>query len=103
MLGALTNAALLLKTFPEVKPHLERLVVMGGSIHGGGNINPSAEANVWDDPEAAQIVFQSGVPIVMIPMELPTDSNVRFNSEVVSQISAIGSTPINVKYTMILI
>lgn len=95
VLGSFTNAALLLKTFPEVKPHLESLVVMGGSITGRGNINSVAEANVWDDAEAAQIVFQSGVPIIMIPMELPTDGDVRFTPEVRKRILAIGSAQIN--------
>ena len=62
--GPLTNIALLLKTFPEVIEKIELLSIMGGSTNGG-NCTPTAEFNVWADPEAARIVFDSKLPIVM--------------------------------------
>ncbi len=62
--GPLTNIALLLKTFPEVVDKIELLSIMGGSTDGG-NTTPTAEFNVWADPEAASIVFKSRVPIAM--------------------------------------
>lgn len=63
-IGPLTNIALLIKTFPEVKEKIELLSIMGGSSYGG-NYTPYAEFNIWADPEAARIVFDSGIPIVM--------------------------------------
>ncbi len=62
--GPLTNIALLIKTFPEVMEKIELLSIMGGSTNGG-NITPSAEFNIWADPEAAKIVFDSRLNIVM--------------------------------------
>lgn len=63
-IGPLTNIALLLKVFPEVKERIEEIVLMGGSLYGG-NVTASAEFNIYEDPEAAAIVFDSGLPIVM--------------------------------------
>lgn len=63
-IGPLTNIALLIKTFPEVVKKIELLSIMGGSTDTG-NYTPSAEFNVWADPEAAKIVFGSSIPIVM--------------------------------------
>jgi pyrimidine-specific ribonucleoside hydrolase len=62
--GPLTNIALLIKVFPEVKEKIELISLMGGSTIGG-NRTPYAEYNVWADPEAARIVFDSRLPIVM--------------------------------------
>ncbi len=62
--GPLTNIALLIKTFPEVIEKIELLSIMGGATFGG-NTTPTAEFNVWADPEAARIVFDSKIPIVM--------------------------------------
>ena len=67
--GSLTNSALLLKTFPEVKENLEQISIMGGGIYEG-NITPNAEFNIFLDPEASEIVFNSGVPIVLVPLEV---------------------------------
>ncbi|NYB73712.1 nucleoside hydrolase [Sedimentibacter hydroxybenzoicus DSM 7310] len=63
-IGPLTNIALLIKTFPEVVENIELLSIMGGSTTVG-NTTPVAEFNVWADPEAARIVFDSKLPIVM--------------------------------------
>lgn len=62
--GPLTNIALLIKTFPEVMEKIELLSIMGGATVGG-NTTPTAEFNIWADPEAARIVFDSKLPIVM--------------------------------------
>ena len=59
-IGPLTNIALLLATHPELAQRIERIVVMGGAI-GLGNVTPSAEFNIWADPEAAARVFGSGL------------------------------------------
>lgn len=62
--GPLTNIALLIKAFPEVMDKIELVSIMGGST-GIGNTTPTAEFNIWADPEAARIVFDSKLPIVM--------------------------------------
>lgn len=67
--GSCTNAALLFRIYPEVKTKIERIVVMGGSL-GYGNMTSAAEFNVFTDPHAAKIVFESGLPIVMIGLDV---------------------------------
>ncbi len=68
-LAPLTNLAVLLKKYPEVKDKIEEIVLMGGALNGG-NINKCAEFNIWHDPHAAKIVFDSGIKIVMAPLEV---------------------------------
>ena len=68
-IGPLTNIALLLKAFPEVKEKIEEIVLMGGAAVGG-NVTPTAEFNIWEDPEAARIVFSSGISIVMCGLDV---------------------------------
>src|SRR5438874_9422829 len=63
-IGPLTNIATALNADPELAGMIKNLVMMGGSL-SGGNITPAAEFNIYVDPEAARIVFQSGIPITM--------------------------------------
>jgi inosine-uridine nucleoside N-ribohydrolase len=65
--GPLTNVAMLLQRYPEVRP--ERIVLMGGAI-AEGNVTPAAEFNIWADPEAAARVFTSGIDITMIGLDV---------------------------------
>ncbi|MGW3957553.1 nucleoside hydrolase [Streptomyces sp. NPDC004752] len=65
----LTNVALLLRTYPELSDRIERIVIMGGSA-SIGNATAVAEFNVWHDPEAAFIVFSSGLPLVMYGLDV---------------------------------
>ena len=67
--GPQTNVALLLNSHPELHSKIARIVIMGGSM-GLGNWTPSAEFNIFVDPEAAEIVFQSGLPIVMAGLDV---------------------------------
>jgi inosine-uridine nucleoside N-ribohydrolase len=67
--GPLTNVALLLARYPELESELERIVLMGGAI-GEGNTTPAAEFNIWVDPEAAHRVFQSGVDLTMVGLDV---------------------------------
>lgn len=67
--GPLTNIALLLTSHAELKPKIARIVIMGGTA-GLGNWTPAAEFNIYVDPEAAEIVFQSGLPIVMAGLDV---------------------------------
>ncbi len=66
--GPLTNIALLLRTHPDVMPMISRITLMGGACNGG-NASPCAEFNIYTDPEAAQIVFRSGIPITMVGLD----------------------------------
>ncbi len=68
-IAPLTNIALFLRAFPETAKKLHRIVLMGGSA-SAGNATAAAEFNVWHDPEAAAIVFQSGVPITMYGLDV---------------------------------
>ena len=65
--GPLTNIALLLALEPDARP--ERIVLMGGAI-GEGNRTPAAEFNIWADPEAARRVFESGIDVTMIGLDV---------------------------------
>jgi len=80
-IGPLTNIATALNSDPELASMVRALVMMGGSL-SGGNITPAAEFNVYVDPEAARIVFQSGIPITMVGLDVTrrtslTDDHVR--------------------------
>jgi inosine-uridine nucleoside N-ribohydrolase len=68
-LGPMTNVATALTADPELAGMIQRLVMMGGSL-SGGNITPAAEFNVYVDPEAARIVFQSSIPITMVGLDV---------------------------------
>jgi pyrimidine-specific ribonucleoside hydrolase len=67
--GPLTNVALLLRARPRIRDGIERICLMGGSL-GEGNTTASAEFNTWQDPEAAAIVFGSGIPISMMGLDV---------------------------------
>ncbi|HKO18512.1 MAG TPA: nucleoside hydrolase [Acidobacteriaceae bacterium] len=69
-LGPLTNLALALTREPGIAANVSRCVVMGGAACTEGNVTPAAEFNIWVDPEAARIVFLSGLPIEMVGWEL---------------------------------
>lgn len=68
-LAPLTNIALLLQTAPEVKPKIRELAIMGGAVEIG-NATPVAEFNIYHDPEAADVVFRSGVPTLMYGLDV---------------------------------
>ena len=67
--GPLTNLALALKKDPEGMKKLKELVIMGGSVRTRGNVTPYAEFNIFSDPMAAQIVFNSGIPVTLVPLD----------------------------------
>lgn len=69
-LGPLTNVALAVSKAPEIARLVSRCVVMGGAACTMGNVVPAAEYNIWCDPDAARIVFHSGLPIEMVGWEL---------------------------------
>ena len=67
--GPLTNVALFLRAFPSLHDRLGAISLMGGSL-GSGNTTASAEFNIWQDPEAAAIVFGAGIPILMAGLDV---------------------------------
>jgi len=68
-IGPETNIALALEKDPSIVPLVKEVIVMGGGI-SGGNVNAAAEANIYNDPEAAQIVFQAGWPLTMAGLDV---------------------------------
>jgi len=69
-LGPLTNIALAMIREPAIVPRIREIVLMGGGYFEQGNVTPSAEFNIYVDPQAADVVFSSGVPIVMMPLDV---------------------------------
>ena len=69
-LGPLTNIGLALVREPAIAGRVRELVMMGGGFFEGGNTTPAAEFNVFVDPHAAQLVFTSGIPVVMMPLDV---------------------------------
>ncbi|WPE18894.1 nucleoside hydrolase [Shinella zoogloeoides] len=90
-LGPLTNIALALEKAPEIAGRVRELVMMGGGFFEGGNITPAAEFNVYVDPEAAAAVFRSGIPIIMMPLDV-THKVLTLKSRV-EKLRAIGNRP----------
>jgi purine nucleosidase len=68
-LGPLTNVAISLLSAPAAAERIERLVIMGGAVRVEGNVTPSAEFNIYADPEAAAIVLRSGVPVTLVGLD----------------------------------
>ncbi len=68
--GPLTNLALAIRKAPEIIPLIKRVICMGGAIHHPGNMPLSAEFNVWVDPHAAHMVYHSGLPITLVPLDV---------------------------------
>ena len=75
-IGPLTNIAIALTKYPELKTLLHTILIMGGAA-SGGNVTPAAEFNIYADPDAAQIVFKSGVPIVMCGLDVTMQAELR--------------------------
>ena len=84
--GPLTNVATALSRDPDLGKRLERMVLMGGAI-GLGNVTPAAEFNIGADAEAARAVFESGIPITMVPLE--TTHRALATDDVITRIAAL--------------
>ncbi|MET0414565.1 MAG: nucleoside hydrolase [Actinoplanes sp.] len=86
--GPLTNVALLLRTHPEVMPSVRRIVFMGGST-GRGNTTPYGEFNIVTDPEAADVVLRSGLPITMVGLNVT--HQVLATTEIIAEFRELGT------------
>jgi purine nucleosidase/pyrimidine-specific ribonucleoside hydrolase len=69
-LGPLTNVARLVQSHPSFAARLERVVAMGGAVREAGNVTPFAEFNIAADPEAADVVLRSGIPLTLVPLDV---------------------------------
>ncbi len=88
-LGPLTNIAMALVAAPDIVAGVAELVLMGGASHGRGNMSPAAEFNIFVDPHAASVVFDSGFPITMVPLDVTEE--VRSTPDRVAPIRALGT------------
>jgi purine nucleosidase len=88
-LGPLTDIAMALVKAPGIVPHVREIVMMGGAYFEVGNITPAAEFNIFVDPEAADVVMRSGIPIVMAPLDLT--HRMLATRERLDRIAAIGN------------
>jgi len=98
-LGPLTNIASALVKAPQIAERLREIVMMGGAYFEVGNITPAAEFNIYVDPEAADIVMRSGIPIVMAPLDL--SHLMRSTHERLERIRAIGNRSGRAVYDML--
>ncbi|WP_050527710.1 nucleoside hydrolase [Pseudorhodobacter aquimaris] len=69
-LGPLTNIATALQRAPDIAPKIAEIVLMGGAYFEVGNITPTAEFNIYVDPEAAAVVFKCGTPLTVMPLDV---------------------------------
>lgn len=92
-IGPLTNIATAMRMEPRFAANVKQLVIMGGAIaslpDGGGNHTPNAEFNIYVDPEAAQVVLRSGIPIVLSPLNVSRKA--RFTKADYDRIVAVDS------------
>jgi inosine-uridine nucleoside N-ribohydrolase len=86
-LGPLTNLALMFLMQPNIAPLIQGIVLMGGNAFVPGNVNPAAEANIYSDPEAADLVFGAGCPITMIGLDVTM--KIQMSAEHFAQIAAM--------------
>ena len=68
--GPLTNIGQAISQQPEILPRIKEIVLMGGAMREAGNTTPSAEFNILEDPDAAQIVMHSGRPLTIVPLDV---------------------------------
>ncbi|ANZ41560.1 hypothetical protein BBK82_42030 [Lentzea guizhouensis] len=86
--GPLTNVATLLERRPDLRGRIREIIWMGGST-GRGNVTAYAEFNAWVDPEAADVVFRSGLPLTMVGLNISHQALV--TPQVIEDIAAIGN------------
>lgn len=86
--GPLTNIALAFLQAPDIAPLFKEIVIMGGAVLYPGNVNAAAEYNIWQDPEAARIVFQSGARVKLVGLDVTMQT--LFTGAMIEQIAAEG-------------
>ncbi|MFN8524643.1 MAG: nucleoside hydrolase [Chloroflexota bacterium] len=89
-IGPMTNIAMAFRLAPDIKANVSRIVMMGGAA-GRGNVTPSAEFNIYVDPEAAAVLFESGLPITMVGLDATHQA--RITAADIQRIRDLGSPP----------
>jgi pyrimidine-specific ribonucleoside hydrolase len=94
-IGPLTNIATAILNNPDLTSTVSELVLMGGAFnltqYGIGNANAVAEFNIWHDPEAARIVFNSGIPTVCVGLDVTTYPEYRMSPEMFNEIKELNT------------
>ena len=94
-IGPLTNIASAIIAEPRMVDEVAGLVIMGGAFnvtpHGHGNVTPVAEFNIWHDPEAAKMVFDSGMPVTAVGLDVTTHPDNRLSKSSFEEIEKIGT------------
>lgn len=98
-LGPLTNVAMAMVKEPRIIPRIQEIVMMGGGYFEGGNITPVAEFNIYVDPDAADVVLRSGVPIAMLPLDVT--HMILSTPERLAKIRALGNKAGEAVYQML--
>ena len=97
--GPLTNIAMAIEKEPAILPKIKEIVLMGGAMREAGNITPSAEFNIFVDPQAAKIVFECGRPIVAFGLDVT--HQVFTSPDVLERCKAINNRPAQAAYHML--
>lgn len=84
----MTNLALALQQAPDIASLVRGVVLMGGAFHVNGNITPAAEANIWGDAEAADVVFTTDWPVTAIGLDVTT--RVEMDRDGLDKLAALG-------------
>ncbi len=92
VIGPMTNIALAIRMNPEIVPLIKRIVFMAGAFEVPGNTTPSAEMNVWYDPEAARIVVRQPIEQAFIPLDVT--NTVPMTKAIFEQLTAAPETPV---------
>ncbi len=92
-LGPLTNIAAAIKKDKETMASAKRIVLMGGAVGVPGNITPAAEFNIYVDPDAASIVFNSGIPLTMVGLDVTT--KVKLTADDIAAATAAHNTTVS--------
>lgn len=98
-LGPLTNIGMALVKQPAIAERIQEVVMMGGAYFEVGNITPAAEFNIYVDPEAADVVLRSGVPITMLPLDVT--HQIQSTPDRLDAIKAIGNRSGQAVYDML--
>jgi len=91
----LTNLAVAILRDPNFARNVKELVIMGGAYnvtpYGYGNVNPAAEFNIYADPEAASIVFKSGIPLTAVGLDITTDPTATLTKDLYQKLDGAGT------------
>jgi purine nucleosidase len=98
-LGPLTNIGMALVKQPAIAERIAEIVMMGGAYFEVGNITPAAEFNIYVDPEAADVVLRSGVPITMLPLDVT--HQIQSTPERLAAIFGLGTRSSRAVYEML--